>query len=148
MQLTICHHQMNLTRRCSTVLVRTDHRDEIPFNHVYCDLSIRRRMNAKCANVSKFLRKLNINMFCNPRIIVAFWVLLSSASACGCPCVFTVICPFVHPELVRGITCHLLKLQSPNMDQKCKITWPYTLRSNRISIQYFPRFDKNASWHC
>ena len=39
--------------------------------------------------------------------------------ACVCLCV----CVSVNHQFVRTITCHPLKLQSPNLDQKCKTPW-------------------------
>ena len=41
--------------------------------------------------------------------------------ACICLCVY--VCVSVNHQFVRTITCHLLKLQSPNLDQKCKTSW-------------------------
>ena len=46
-------------------------------------------------------------------------VLSSPASVCVCMCV----CVSVNHQFVRTITCHLLKLQLPKLDQKWKTPW-------------------------
>ena len=43
--------------------------------------------------------------------------------ACVCLCVCVCVCVSVNHQFVRTITCHPLKLQSPNLDQKCKRPW-------------------------
>ena len=50
-----------------------------------------------------------------------------------CPCVR----PCVNPELVRAITCHLFKLEPPNLDQKCETHW---LRSVCFTSLWFCLF--------
>ena len=49
-----------------------------------------------------------------------FWplgIVVDCVCLCVCPCVC------VKPLLVRMVTHHLLKLGSPNLDQRCKTTW-------------------------
>ena len=48
-------------------------------------------------------------------------VLSLPASVCVCVCMC--VCVSVNHQFVRTITCHPLKLQSPNLDQKCKTPW-------------------------
>ena len=50
-------------------------------------------------------------------------VLSLPASVCVCVCVCMCVCVSVNHQFVRTITCHPLKLQSPNLDQKCKTPW-------------------------
>ena len=45
------------------------------------------------------------------------------ACVCLCVCVCMCVCVSVNHQFVRTITCHPLKLQSPNLDQKCKRPW-------------------------
>ena len=45
------------------------------------------------------------------------------ACVCLCVCVCMCVCVSVNHQFVRTITCHPLKLQSPNLDQKCKTPW-------------------------
>ena len=45
------------------------------------------------------------------------------ACVCLCVCVCVYVCVSVNHQFVRTITCHPLKLQSPNLDQKCKTPW-------------------------
>ena len=57
-----------------------------------------------------------------PRPVMAFGYcrcLRLSVCVCVCMCV----CVSVNHQFVRTITCHPLKLQSPNLDQKCKTPW-------------------------
>ena len=57
-----------------------------------------------------------------PRPVMAFGYcrcLRLSVCVCVCMCV----CVSVNHQFVRTITCHPLKLQSPNLDQKCKRPW-------------------------
>ena len=43
--------------------------------------------------------------------------------ACVCLCVCVYVCVSVNHQFVRTITCHPLKLQSPNLNHKCKTPW-------------------------
>ena len=45
------------------------------------------------------------------------------ACVCLCVCVCMCVCVSVNHQFVWTITCHPLKLQSPNLDQKCKTPW-------------------------
>ena len=55
-----------------------------------------------------------------PRPVMAFrYCRCLRLSVCVCVCV----CVSVNHQFVRTITCHPLKLQSPNLDQKCKRPW-------------------------
>ena len=47
----------------------------------------------------------------------------ASVCVCVCACVCMCVCVSVNHQFVRTITCHPLKLQSPNLDQKCKTPW-------------------------
>ena len=47
----------------------------------------------------------------------------ASVCVCVCVCVCMCVCVSVNHQFVRTITCHPLKLQSPNLDQKCKTPW-------------------------
>ena len=41
----------------------------------------------------------------------------------ACVCLCMCVCVSVNHQFVRTITCHPLKLQSPNLDKKCKTSW-------------------------
>ena len=57
-----------------------------------------------------------------PRPVMAFgYCRCLRLSVCVCVCVC--VCVSVNHQFVRTITCHPLKLQSPNLDQKCKRPW-------------------------
>ena len=48
-------------------------------------------------------------------------VLSLPASVCLCVCLS--VCVSVNPEIVRAINHHAFKLEPPNLDKRCKITW-------------------------
>ena len=59
-----------------------------------------------------------------PRPVMAFgYCRCLRLSVCVCVCVCMCVCVSVNHQFVRTITCHPLKLQSPNLDQKCKTPW-------------------------
>ena len=64
-------------------------------------------------------RKLKMCIFIFTEASFSLWVLL--LPACVCTCVS--VCSRVIHKFVCAITHHLFKPGSPNLDQKCKITW-------------------------
>ena len=59
-----------------------------------------------------------------PRPVMAFgYCRCLRLSVCVCACVCVYVFVSVNHQFVRTITCHPLKLQSPNLDLKCKTPW-------------------------
>ena len=46
------------------------------------------------------------------------------------------MCVSINHQLVRVIICHPLKLESPNLDQKCKTTWLRSLLFASIDLDF------------
>ena len=85
-------------------------------------MSMLMNRSPRCCNSQKFIFL--------PEASFGLWVLSLVVSVCLCVCVCG------NHLLVRAITCHLFKLESPNMDQKSKTlivlggNWLWTSRSN------------------
>ena len=105
---------LSLGTYCPWIKIHFSFIHENVFEHVVCKMAA-----VLCRGWVKAWIINHMNRF-YPRPVMAFgYCRCLRLSVCVCVCV----CVSVNHQFVRTITCHPLKLQSPNLDQKCKRPW-------------------------